>query len=224
MSRWLSGAILALAVFLLVRPVEAATACPPPKPAAIKVMTSLPPPVLDNTLDRRALEAKASRDHPGSQPIGLYEAELKLDAETAYLFNQVGGEVCVVLNEVKLNLSFGNRRIYVQRDYPPGSCAYNAVLTHERKHQAVDENLVQEYLPRLIGNIETAVAQAKQTVSVPVGRHEEVMHRFGAIAGAAVDQGFKEMNAERNRREAAVDNRDEYARVARSCPGGLPGL
>ncbi len=217
------GAVLAVAGMLAARPAEAAVTCPAAKPATVTVTTDLPAPLLDNSLDRRALEAVAARFHPGEHPIGLYTANLQLSHQTQFVFEPVGREVCVVLTQMALTLRFGDRKIYVLRDYPPGTCAHNAVLGHERKHQAVDEGIVQEYLPRLLRRLETALAQAKQTTSVPIGKHEEAMQRLDAIASAAVAQGFQEMQAERNRREAAVDNREEYARVARSCPGGLRG-
>ena len=59
------------------------------------------------------------------------------------------------------------RVIYIVRERHPGSCPYESVLAHERKHQATDEAVLVEHLPRLRRAAEDAAAallRARRTV------------------------------------------------------------
>ncbi|HVI50436.1 MAG TPA: hypothetical protein VM661_04430 [Candidatus Sulfotelmatobacter sp.] len=48
------------------------------------------------------------------------------------------GHVCLWLNKVTARLGMPEQRVYVAADYPEGSCEYNAILTHERRHVEIN--------------------------------------------------------------------------------------
>ena len=201
----LSAAAIAALVILGVA-IPGRAACPSP-PAEVTIDVQAGQPAIDNSLPQPALQRIAGSAHHAGRTLGLYKAEFKATWRVGLRQRRDEQATCRWVESVALTLAIFDRRIYVVRERRPGTCAYDAVLAHERKHQAVDDALIREYVPRLRRVIEAAVppgALAKeQALTQPIG--------------VAIQRELAAMSAARAARQAAVDSPHEYRRVRAAC-------
>jgi hypothetical protein len=212
MRGWLArigaAALMALtsAAFGRAMSAPAAAACPSPR-AAVTIDVQAGDPVIDNSLPQPALQQIAGSAHHAGRTLGLYKAELKETWRVDLRQRRDASETCRWVHSVSLTLVLAERRIYVVRARRPGTCAYDAVLAHERKHQAVDDALIREFVPRLRRAIEAALppgaAASEEALTQPIS--------------AAIQRELAAMSAARAARQAAVDTPHEYRRVRAAC-------
>lgn len=185
---------------------SAIAACSSP-PAEVTIDVQAGEPAIDNSLPQPALQQIAGSAHHAGHTLGLYNAKLKATWRVGLRQRRDEQGTCHWVTRVALTLALAERRIYVVRERRPGTCAYDAVLAHERKHQAVDDALIRDYVPRLRRAIEAALppgaAASEQTLIQPIG--------------AALKRELAAMSAARAARQAAVDSPHEYRRVRAAC-------
>lgn len=216
MMRWTVSLAAVLLAALPRGAALAALACPPSTPA-IDVAVAVPSPTIDNTLTQPALQQLAGKTHHGGRTLGYYRAELNVRWRTATAWRSLGTEACHWIERVTIDVALADRKIYILRARQPGTCAYDSVLAHERKHQRVDEAVVAEYRPLLARAAERAVAALPlpSAVAVDAGAAEEA-RLIGAVE-TALQQSVAAMNAARAARQAAVDTPAEYRRLGAAC-------
>jgi hypothetical protein len=120
---------------------------------------------------------------------------------------------CRGLEAAQIDIRLAPRVIYVTRQRVPGTCPYESVLTHERKHQAVDEALLGEYRPL----IENAVTAAIAALQLPPHAATNPAAPLAPAVDAALQRVMASLAAARTERQAAVDNPREYRRVRAAC-------
>ena len=124
------------------------------------------------------------------------------------------GQVCAVPAEVVLTLVEAEHQISMAREIPAGSCLYNAVLAHERRHASANKQ-----------SLAVAVQSARQAAQAWARRASG----FGAdaeIAMARLQDGLKRamapslaaMRTARATAHARIDTPAEYRRLASVCP------
>lgn len=191
---------------------ELACAASPPRTS---MTLSLPPPAIDNSLTQPQLQRLAPHRHPG-RALGLYRAVVNGDFDLGIEIRWNETEACLWLSTIALRLEATDREIYVIRERRPGTCAYEAVLAHERRHEAVDAAVINAFGPRL----EAALAQRAASlgiVRVAAGERDAAQRWLVS----AIDEVFREqmrlLQEERERRQQAIDNAIEYRRIAAAC-------
>jgi hypothetical protein len=173
-------------------------------------------PALDNSLPQPALQKVAGKLHHGGRTLGLYRGEIDAHAATQLRFWQRGDELCVAIARVEARLGYRERRIWVIRERKPGTCDYEVVLGHERQHQAIDDALLGEFLPRMREAVRQAVARLPDG-PVPTDERDAALRRANAAVEAAFRSTMRDLSAERERRQNALDNPTEYRRIAAAC-------
>lgn len=192
--------------------------CPrPPVPSITVELASEPV-----TLDRGKSAADLSRmrgPSPRHQTRGLYVATLHSQLEIGYVSASDGRRACVTVDRVVARVGLRRRVIHVAREFPAGSCESNAVLDHERRHQATDDNL----LAREIAGLKAHLSEATRTAHAgPIGNGEigRAQARIKQELGEAFRQATEAINNRREAAQAAVDSKAEYAFVQGRCPDG----
>lgn len=209
-SDWIAGGLLIVAAASSA-PAGAAPACPPSR-AAVTVEFTFAEPTIDNTLWQPALQQLAGKGHLFGRTQGLYRADL----EVSWRARVRRDAACRWVDEVTVTIAMPSRVIYITRERHPGSCPYDSVLAHERKHQAADEAVVSEYRPRLKRAAEEAVA-ARAATPVSDGDGAAAQARLTAPIDAALKHGFALLAKARAERQAAIDTPAEYNRVRAAC-------
>jgi hypothetical protein len=210
-----SLAALLLAAALPEAPAHAALACPSSTPA-IAVTVTAGAPHIDNTLTQPALQQLAGKMHHGGRALGLYRAQLEVQWRTSTAWRSSGAEACHWIDRVAIEITMLDRVIYIVRARLPGTCPYESLLAHERKHQAVDDAVIAEYRPLLERAAERAAA-AVPAAPVPVDQGEAAEARLTAAVETALQSAVKAMQETRAARQAAVDTPAEYRRIRAAC-------
>jgi hypothetical protein len=195
----------------------AALACTHPQPS-VHVDASLQEPVLDNSQPQRAIQALAPGYH-GGRTVGLYSAQVEAKIETRFRSLALGraSPACLSLTAVDVRIVMPTRRIYVARELWPGTCPHTAVLEHERKHEAADDQAVHKHTPRLQQAIQDAVVNVGLLEAAP-DEHDAAQARLTKLVRSAFDRAWQAFQDERTELQRQVDAGLEYARVTASCP------
>jgi hypothetical protein len=185
--------------------------------ADVRIELDVPRPVIDNTLPQPALQSLAGMQHHDGRTLGLYRTELKMSSTAHLAQHQDGDEVCVAVDRVTVRISMPLRTIYIVRARQPGTCAYESVLAHERKHQAADDTLLAEELPRLRHEIADALAELPRRHSVAIHKATDASAELSELIASVVKRSTSALFAARAARQAEVDNPQEYRRVRAAC-------
>ena len=127
------------------------------------------------------------------------------------------GETCRWIDDIAIDIVAPERTIYIVRARPPGTCWYDSVLTHERKHQATDDAVIAEFAPRLQQAVARALADLPPIVPVRSADGAAAQQRLMAPLDAAVRRALDALEATRRARQAAIDTPLEYRRVGAAC-------
>ena len=206
---------LALGLVLAV-PARAEVSCAPSS-AEVAMDVDIPEPAVDNSLPQPTLQNLAGKRYHGGRTLGLYRMTLTIDWTARLMRSEADGKVCLSIDHVTLHVAMPSRRIYIVRERRPGTCPYESVLAHERKHQAVDDDVLGQGLPRLRASIERTIAALPATRPRPTTEAAEVEQRLTAPVAEAVQRGWAELSAARAARQAEIDTPQEYRRVRAAC-------
>ena len=210
----------AVSVSMLWAPaVEAAVpACTGASPA-VHVDASLPEPILDNSQPQRAIQARAPAGYHGGRTVGLYQAEVAAKIQTRFrsVWVRNTSPACLSVTAVEVGITMPMRRIYVASELWPGTCQHNAILGHERKHQATDDQAIRKHAPRLQQAIQDALARLGP-IQASADERGAAQARLERVVQSAFDRAWDAFQAERNDLQQQVDAGLEYARVTASCP------
>lgn len=124
---------------------------------------------------------------------------------------------CLFINylDVKIVLS---PTIYISKEYAKGSCMYNAVMEHERKHVELDRQIINKYTGLLIGDLKTYLQRTGYKYGpMSIRKIPEAQKAINETLGGFIRQYSKTLNDERKRRQQDIDTREEYDRVNNLC-------
>lgn len=147
-----------------------------------------------------------------SGAIGL-ESEIRFIQET---YSQID-QGCFYLKSIDVEINI-DPVIFIAKEYPQGSCMHTAVLAHERKHVMEDQLVVNRYA----NIIDDALAEVINTTGSSYGpfkiaellsAQESVQITLHDIVRSLNSQ----MNEERQRRQQAIDNLEEYESIGARC-------
>ncbi len=213
----LFGALsLGIGLAFAVSPSVAAPTCPA-VPPTITLDMSATEPVIDNSVTQPALQTLAAKVRHRGRAQGLYLAEFTARTHIGFARASQGGVACLWIDKLALDVAVADRKIYIVKKRVPGTCAYDAVLVHERKHQRVDDDLLREQAPLIRQAIEQALAALPAPSPVPPAEESAVRTRLAAAVQTALERALKTLDAERKVRQAAIDTPQEYRRVGAAC-------
>lgn len=128
------------------------------------------------------------------------------------------GKVCMYVSNVEVIFEV-DPKIYIAREYTPGSCHYNAVLEHERKHVKVDRMIVNKYTNIVVKAVNNTLKKVGYVHGpYDVSQLPALQKQIGGIVDSVIEQFYKNMNAERKALQQQVDSLEEYRRVDSMCP------
>lgn len=223
--RMIRSLSLPLLVLLAAGPVWAAPpACPRMADAKIVVDSRAVEPAHDYTKPIAELggisqdSGAAARGRPG-KVLGLATVRYG-NAENAKLVvaPQPDGSLCVAPSEIHITLALDERRVYVARELPEGTCIHAEVLAHEMRHVQTDERLLAEFLPRIEPRVR---GELRRIGTYRVSSQEQAWARLNAVMTPLMQSLMRDFGAERSARQARIDTLLEYRRVSVSCNGEL---
>jgi hypothetical protein len=207
----------ALAAGALAAPSPARALTCPASRAAVQVSVKAGAPAIDNTLPQPALQRLAGKAYHRGRTLGLYRADIRARWHTRIGQREEGGEACRWIESIAIDLVAPERTIYIIRERRPGTCPYDTVLAHERKHQATDDAVLAEFARRLEQAVTLAIAGLPPTAPVPAADAAAAQQRLMAPVEAAVRRVLDALETERRVRQAVIDTPREYRRVGAAC-------
>lgn len=203
--------------------VEVAT-CPKGQSAIINVKWSTTPIKYNFNTPSRALQhVHIDTKNPYGSNVttdtgGLTNGELQFKTQTSTKLQSYPGlnVNCLWVDKVDVHVVI-NPTVYVASDYKQGTCKHNAILAHEMKHVQIDQQAVQDYIPR----IKQAAASAVRNIGVvgpkPDSEVKPLQAKINAYVQAAVQSTTKALHLDRKTRQQGLDNLQEYQRVNNAC-------
>lgn len=192
-----------------------AIACPPRTPGArVEVAVSDPAPRLSHDTPVAGLNALAGHGvGSGFQHLGLTILRSEWRSEIALRVAGGDGAVCAVVEHVRVTLAHTENRILIAREIPAGTCLYQEVEAHERRHVAANTRVLRAAVAPARRAIEAWAAEAEGRAANP------------ETAKAVLQEGLRQamepvmaaLNERRTEANRAVDSPEEYQRLSRSC-------
>lgn len=126
--------------------------------SGIVTVAAFPPAAsLRHDLDLAALARESSGTVGAGRLQGLTEVEHRLGLRTTVSLAPSRGRACVWFDAVRIDMTPASVQIFVPKEYPEGSCEYDAVLVHEREH----ERIHRERLAAAAAEMRSALTAAK---------------------------------------------------------------
>ena len=166
-------------------------------------------------IERIAKKSGYARSSEHANLLGLTHSSIgpSLGASTKYT-QVIPGKYCIRLDTVKL--TFGARRtdIYVDRKYRESSCAYQAILEHEKEHVRINEKIVEDYIPKLTKELASRAAAIKPFFTKhPKQAGRSMINRLLF----ELDPMLKEFGLARESANDVIDTREAYAETQKKC-------
>lgn len=175
---------------------------------------------IDNSVGYRSLTVMKGRTRPGQVVLGLTRTESRVSINVGgrLLSDPASGYECIAPH-IEVRLTYPPIVVYVSREFPPGSCAYEEVLAHEMRHL----NTYLDYLPKAEARVRAALAQRfeDKPLYARTGQAQGLLQR-------EIDRGWmpyiKNEMAKVEALQAAIDSPQEYARLGKVCGGEVQSL
>jgi hypothetical protein len=170
---------------------------------------------IDNTLSYKALTRMKGQDANRTYVLGLTktEARISIGLNAEILDDPQSGQECIAPH-IEVSLAYVPIVIYVGSEFPPGTCAYQEILAHEMRHLKA----YLDHLPKV--EILVRAALKKRFTEKPIyaraGQSKALLER--EIDGGWMPYIKNEMGKV-ELLQAAIDSRQEYARLSTVCKG-----
>lgn len=181
----------------------------------IELEIDIPAPRLHHDLSIAQLNRKA-RHGPGHRILGLAEAGLEFGWAVSFQWQPYGAGYCFWVRRTKLAIRQPSPDIYVAREYRRSSCAYQAILAHERRHMKISRDQINRYLPRLrwvLTSLRIPTAGRPMFVASAEAAKTEVRVLMKELA----EPLFREMGQALRQAHAKLDSPASYRRLRKKC-------
>lgn len=186
---------------------------------SVQVKRQDAPVTLDTSYDYKSITALAAKERQSNiRVLGLTRGTSRINAELRIqsVIDPSRQWECAS-PQIVVTYGFNPMTVYVAREFPEGSCAYNEIYRHELRH-------VQTYLDHL--------ASIEQDITEALAKRFETGRLYRGAVGQTQQMLQKELNdrwlpylkrqIERvESSQALIDTPQEYERVARSCDGAI---
>ena len=175
---------------------------------------------IDTHLPYKALTVMKGMARANTWVLGLTKTDSQVQIGLAgpMLQYAASGYECVA-PQISVKITYAPVVIYIGREFPPGSCAYDEILAHELRHMQT----YMEHLPRVEKTVRSALAKRFEArpLYAPRGTARAALAR-------EIDMGWLPyIKAEMRKVEvlqAAIDSPQEYARLGKACKGDIQNI
>jgi len=172
---------------------------------------------IDTHLPYKALTVMKGVARSNTWVLGLTktDSQVKIALAGPMLQDALSGYECVA-PQIAVSLTYAPVVIYIAREFPPGTCAYDEILAHELRHMKT----YMDHLPRVEKIVRAALAKRFEArpLYAPSGTAKAALAR-------EIDTGWLPyIKAEMRKVEvlqAAIDSPQEYARLGKACNGEI---
>ena len=225
--RWTAAAIVALAGCFFLLPerglsvAAAENVCPPYRHAVnVRFKMLTPDPIYNHRLNIGGIKnlfltrgRSISAAHERALGVTYSEVVFYLEGNTRIVPRS--GGYCVYLETIGAEFGWKRMEVHIAREFPRGTCEYNAVLDHENQHVSIIRRALNDHAPRLRAELERELSRQQPlfTRNPQTAADAAVADLYGRMEGV-VDR-FQQMQAPRH---AAIDSTKNYGAINDLCP------
>lgn len=146
------------------------------------------------------------------------ESRVQIGLDGPMLTDPASGYECVA-PQIKVQLTYAPVRIYVGNEFPPGTCGYAEILSHELRHM----NAYMDHLVNVENIVRTALARRFEAkpLYAPAGTARSALEH-------EIDSGWlpyiKAEMAKVEKQQDTIDSPAEYARLSKACNGEIQNI
>jgi len=184
-----------------------------PAPPQIEVSADVRAAVLDTSTSLRNLSADAGPAMgPNSHTLGTTSLNVMNNLQLQSRgMPQAGGGFCWSVTQVKAIVR-ADTTVNIASEITRDSCMWREVMAHEKKHVALDRQL----LPNLVAATRARLMQLGNQ-SISAASEAVASAAFQAAAERALNEAADQYFDGRNAQQLALDTPEEYARLSRAC-------
>ena len=150
---------------------------------------------------------------------GLMSGAIQVQHQVSFIhetYDQLG-QGCLYLKSLEVKVHI-DPTIFIAKEYPQGSCMHSAILAHERKHVREDQLVVNKYAS-IIGKAMARVIDSQGPAFGPyeLERIPFVQQNIQNSLTKVLKKYKDQMNEERQKRQQAIDNIEEYESIGARC-------
>jgi len=198
-------------------------------PPAVRIAVEHGPVGRDDTigladLARRSREDAAAAGESAARVLGLTTSDTEFQVVVRSRVVEPaedGGAACAIPIGVEVRLALVRRVVHVAREVAGDPCLRGEVLAHEMRHVATDDALLDDYQSWLLPRFREAAAALRPVEAATAEAAQRTLLRDVQAANSAALAGFE---AERRKRQMAIDSPEERARFGRVCDGRARAL
>lgn len=187
------------------------------RPTVVKVEVQEAPIVEDRSLSIADITARRSKSKPalGNRSLGvtIHEVKTQWDAGSAMLGSDRVPIVCL-RPQIKLTLINNAHTVYVAREYPYGSCAYNAVREHEERHVRANHLALWRMAQQFESELRTYYGN-----TIYYGNRNELNKWLSDSFVNNWQPRLRALRDDSHHIHDGIDTKEEYMRVNQMCNG-----
>lgn len=208
-----------------------AGSCPTEPPPVFEVIEQYGPEIIDHSKSKDFINGLLNNGVPWSGPsdgkkmangnyewkrIGLTKSDfLVATSADAKIVNLPDGTFCGYLSKIRMTTGYKEQRIYIPREFQEGSCAYQAILAHERQHVSINTQTLKEYVPQVRRDGAKKAEQLKGVQSSNSSSLQAMLKKqFNGIDLSL----FESMRKTQDERNNAIDTSESYSALQQQCP------
>ena len=191
-------------------------------PSSVSVKRLEEPLLLNLNYSYKALKGmSADYSRHNTQVLGLTRGQSTTSVKTSSkVQTDASGRWECASHQINLEYGFSPMTVYVGKEFPKGTCAYNEIYEHEMKHVRT----YQEHAKKIEQEINETLRQRFETNTPSRGARGETQQRLQAEINERWMPYIKRLLDQANAEQRLVDSPEEYERVASSCDNAIKKL
>ena len=187
-----------------------------PEPLKVTVRFDKAEPTVDISHSRAWIRNRSRNRDKKHHPVGLTEMRLSHRLSATFRICSVVGRKnhCVYLAKVSLEAGFPDTKLFIAREYPPGSCEYQAIYAHEAEHVGILNAHQKYYLPILRTDLQRFAQSIKPGSGHKAEREQKKIMRQ---LDQWVKRKIRRLENSLKSDHAAIDSEDNYAKIQANC-------
>ncbi|MFZ6844754.1 hypothetical protein [Undibacterium sp. RuTC16W] len=182
---------------------------------SIVVSESEGPYLVHNNVSSQKLRTMSTKTYSTDYILGLTARHsiIQIDFEGPIIDDKNSNQECFA-PRIEINMEHPAINVYVGKEFPENSCAYNEILEHEMQHV----KLYKEKLPALADLVRAKMGRRYENTPLigPIGKTKEQLNdEINRVWMPFVKNELEKIED----LQAALDSEDEYTRLSWSCLG-----
>lgn len=184
-------------------------------PYNIHVRVEIPTSPINHSLSIKQLTQKTHHG-PRSRILGLMQSDLRIKTRGHYNTDKIGNMYCFSVRAIDVILRYKTLQVYVAREYKRSSCAYRAILSHEKEHVSIARNNMEGFAPTIRAALTSHLIPTGAN-PIQVESAKAAAAKMQSISDELLKPVYDRMYKALRAAQGSLDSPRSYRRVRRQC-------